>query len=126
MSCGYASSGAALCAAGMILTFSSSTASASTLKTLYYFCSLDQCTDGYGPYSNRLSMDSTGTLYGTTFWGGAHDWGTVFAMKPKSGGYQHKLLYSFCIDASCSDGYGISSGPIMDSAGNLYGTASAG
>ena len=101
-------------------------ASAQNHRVLYSFCAMDQCTDGYGPYSNRLTMDSAGTLYGTTFWGGAHDWGTVFALKPKKGGYTHKLLYSFCIDDSCSDGYGVSAGPILDLAGNLYGTASAG
>lgn len=126
MICGFGSSGAVLCAAGMTLVVCSSTASASSVETLYHFCSVDQCTDGYGPYSNRLARDSNGALYGTTFWGGAHDWGTVFTLKPKKGGYQYKVLYSFCIDDFCSDGYAPSAGPILDGAGNLYGTVSAG
>ena len=41
-------------------------------------------------------IDVNGTLYGTTYAGGTHDDGTVFAFTPNgSGSGSHKLLYSF-------------------------------
>ncbi|MEI9930476.1 MAG: hypothetical protein WDM89_07960 [Rhizomicrobium sp.] len=40
-------------------------ASASTLKTLYSFCSVNGCLDGLQPSSGLIS-DATGNLYGVT------------------------------------------------------------
>jgi uncharacterized repeat protein (TIGR03803 family) len=48
---------------------------------LYSFCSQPGCVDG--SYTGAgLLRDSTGTLYGTTFYGGAHGDGTVFKLVP--------------------------------------------
>jgi uncharacterized repeat protein (TIGR03803 family) len=47
---------------------------------LYSFCSQQNCADGEG--SEASLIDVKGTLYSTTFNGGAHDLGTVFALKP--------------------------------------------
>ncbi len=50
-----------------------------TLTTLYDFCSQSDCTDGANPYEGLLE-DTNGTFYGTTYSGGAADYGTVFSV----------------------------------------------
>jgi uncharacterized repeat protein (TIGR03803 family) len=47
------------------------------LKTLYTFCSQNNCIDGSSPRAG-LIIDGLGNLYGTTFGGGAHGGGAVF------------------------------------------------
>jgi uncharacterized repeat protein (TIGR03803 family) len=95
---------------------------------LYSFCSAANCTDGKQPYA-ALVMDSTGNLYGTTSGGGAHGsntlGGTVFELD--SSGHE-TVLYSFCSTGGvqCTDGGMPLGGLVLDSAGNLYGTASFG
>jgi uncharacterized repeat protein (TIGR03803 family) len=92
---------------------------------LHTFCSQANCTDGYQSYSG-LTRDASGNLYGTTFFGGAHNsdynghgGGTVF--KLDSAG-NHTVLYSFCSQANCTDGFYPYAGVINDASGNLYGT----
>jgi uncharacterized repeat protein (TIGR03803 family) len=51
-----------------------------TLTTLYSFCSEPNCTDGDGP--GGLIQASDGNFYGTTYYGGAYDKGTVFQLSP--------------------------------------------
>jgi uncharacterized repeat protein (TIGR03803 family) len=65
-------------------------------------------------------MDTTGNLYGTAQSGGAKGVGTVFKLSPNG---TETLLYSFCVLAACADGYHPRAGLIMDTKGNLYGTA---
>ena len=82
--------------------------------------------DGLGPCDNSaLVFDSAGNIYGTTNAGGAHDAGTVFEMsRTARGGWIEKVLYSFNSDgADAAYPYG---GLVLDSAGNLYGTANGG
>ena len=50
-------------------------------RVLYSFCSKQYCTDGEQPMANLI--DVKGTLYGTTFDGGGHNWGTVFKLDRK-------------------------------------------
>ena len=76
-------------------------------------------TDGHYPYAGLL-MDTTGNLYGTAQSGGAKGLGTVFKLRPNG---TETLLYSFCVLAACADGYHPRAGLIMDTKGNLYGTA---
>ena len=76
-------------------------------------------TDGHYPYAGLL-MDTTGNLYGTAQSGGAKGLGTVFKRSPNG---TETLLYSFCVLAACADGYHPRAGLIMDTKGNLYGTA---
>ncbi|HTT81847.1 MAG TPA: choice-of-anchor tandem repeat GloVer-containing protein [Rhizomicrobium sp.] len=59
------------------------------------------------------------TLYGTTYSGGAHGDGTVFAIDPDTD--TETVLYTFCSQQSCADGSGPGAGPI-DVKGTLYGT----
>jgi uncharacterized repeat protein (TIGR03803 family) len=63
-----------------------------------------------------LALDSAGNLYGTTTYGGAYSWGTVFKLAPDS---TETVLYSFSHGA---DGQNPSDTPLLDAHGNLYGT----
>jgi uncharacterized repeat protein (TIGR03803 family) len=74
----------------------------------------DNFPKGAVPYG-VLTRDSAGSLYGTTYQGGAAFAGAVF--KLSAGGYQ--VLYSF---KGGADGNGPYAGVALDSAGNLYGT----
>jgi uncharacterized repeat protein (TIGR03803 family) len=81
--------------------------------------------DGVSPYMSGVVSDASGNLFGTTSQGGAHSQGSVFELSPKTGGgYAEKILYSF--NNNGTDGYDPASGVTLDSAGNLYGTTSAG
>ncbi|HEY2444388.1 MAG TPA: PQQ-binding-like beta-propeller repeat protein [Rhizomicrobium sp.] len=90
-------------------------------KVLYSFCSQKSCTDGEYPAAGLI--DVTGTLYGTTFFGGINSSGTVFALDPNTG--TEKLLYTFCSRQLCTDGGNPVASPI-DVNGMLYGTTTSG
>src|SRR5208282_3966707 len=82
-------------------------------------------TDGAAPEAG-LVFDAAGNLYGTTSQGGANGNGTVFelaAPKTKGGSWTESVLYSF---GTGTDGSVPVGGVSFDSAGNLYGTTSAG
>ncbi len=82
-------------------------------------------TDGAVPEAG-LVFDAAGNLYGTTSQGGANGNGTVFelaAPKTKGGSWTESVLYSF---GTGTDGSVPVGGVSFDSAGNLYGTTSAG
>lgn len=77
-----------------------------TETTLYSFRGLDG-SDGDEPQTG-LIMDKAGALYGTTFFGGTANNGTVFKLTPPAGGigaWTESVLYSFCPKLGvCSDG----------------------
>jgi uncharacterized repeat protein (TIGR03803 family) len=75
--------------------------------------------DGQNPYA-RLIQDSAGNLYGTTFYGGASGYGTVFKLDQAG---KLTVLHSF---NDSPDGAHPIAGLILDKAGNLYGTTSDG
>jgi uncharacterized repeat protein (TIGR03803 family) len=77
-------------------------------------------TDGAEP-EGRLVMDKAGNLYGTTYSGGASNAGTVFKVTRKG---KEKVLHSFA--GGAADGANPVAGLTVDSAGNLYGTTTAG
>jgi uncharacterized repeat protein (TIGR03803 family) len=88
-----------------------------TERVLHYFSG----PDGNGPAD--ILLDSAGNIYGTTFWGGEHDLGTVFELTPtQTGGYQHKIVWNF----TGIDGLNPGGQMALDHAGNLYGMASKG
>ncbi len=74
--------------------------------------------DGANPQAG-LIIDQSGNLYGTTSVGGAHGWGAVFELTPKSGGWTESVLYSFTGGA---DGKAAFASLIFDGSGNLYST----
>jgi uncharacterized repeat protein (TIGR03803 family) len=91
---------------------------------LYSFCSQSGCTDGYSPQAS-LVADGAGSLYGTTYYGGVNNHGTVFQLAPTGNGWVETVLYRFCSQTNCADGAGPSS-LIMDGSGSLYGTTAGG
>lgn len=80
--------------------------------------------DGANPLDG-LIMDNAGSFYSTTTSaGGSSNSGTVFTLSlDGSGGYAESTLYDFTGD---SDGELPTGGLIMDSTGNIYGTAGYG
>jgi uncharacterized repeat protein (TIGR03803 family) len=90
-----------------------------TESLLYIFCQLDNCSDGQVPVGS-LIFDQAGNLYGTTWEGGAFEWGTVFKLAPNQDGtWTETVLFNF---SGGPDGKAPSAGLILDPAGNLYGT----
>jgi uncharacterized repeat protein (TIGR03803 family) len=74
--------------------------------------------DGAFPYGG-LIFDKSGNLYGTTYYGGANNVGTVYKLTPGDDSWTETVLYSF---KGAPDGSSPSSALISDAAGNLYGT----
>ena len=100
----------------LVLLIWASLASGATEKILYNFNAYPH---GSQPTANLIA-DASGNLYGTTFIGGAHEFGAVFKLTPNSkGGWTETVLYSF---KGLTDGQNPYGGLIFDSAGNLYGT----
>ena len=66
-------------------------ARAANETVLYSFRRQQNCADGSYPVAGLLNVN--GTLYGTTFNGGAYGWGAVFVLNPKTGA--ERVLYSF-------------------------------
>ena len=88
--------------------------------------------DGAEPLAGLIA-DAKGDLFGTTVGGGAHGQGTVFEIACTSfstvcTSYASTptLLYSFCAQASCTDGAEPFAGLIVDAKGNLFGTTDGG
>ncbi len=81
---------------------------------------------GGGPYDS-LTLDAAGNLYGTTYGDGAYTSGSVFKLTPSGGGWIYTSLHDFCGGGPpCTDGAYPYGGVVLDSSGNLYGTASGG
>jgi uncharacterized repeat protein (TIGR03803 family) len=96
-----------------------------TFSVLHSFNGSGDCPigdPGPGPWA-QLTVDSAGNLYGTTCADGAHQYGNVFELSPSSGGWTYTDLYDFT--GGSDGGYPVSNA-VCDSAGSLYGTASAG
>jgi uncharacterized repeat protein (TIGR03803 family) len=79
--------------------------------------------NGAQPSNGDLAFDSAGNIYGTTSAGGAYNMGVVFELVRGHGKWQEIVLHSF---GAVGDGSVPIAGVIRDSAGNLYGTTSAG
>jgi uncharacterized repeat protein (TIGR03803 family) len=96
-------------------------AGASSYQTLYSFTNGK---DG-GQSSAPLAIATDGKLYGTTYSGGAHSYGTVFSLTPPATGktpWTESVLYSF---TGAADGANPAAGLLLKS-GSLYGTATFG
>jgi uncharacterized repeat protein (TIGR03803 family) len=98
------------------------------LSPIYSFNFHDH--DGNTPYA-RVVFGPDGLLYGTTNVGGAHDFGTVFSLRPPATActaalcpWDETILYSFT--GGADGGYPYYGDLIFDQAGNIYGTTYAG
>lgn len=78
--------------------------------------------DGYAPAAGVLIDSKRAALYGTTS-GGGFTFGTVFQISARK---QETVLYNFCSQQNCVDGFDPVAGLIMDKSGNLYGTTKMG
>jgi uncharacterized repeat protein (TIGR03803 family) len=93
-----------------------------TETVLYSFSA--SSSDGSSPFGG-LVFDSKGDLYGTTLFGGASSQGTAYELSPSTDGtWKESVIYSF--PGGASGGAPYSNHLTVDSAGNLYGTASGG
>jgi uncharacterized repeat protein (TIGR03803 family) len=92
--------------------------SSSTEKVIYSFHNKDGANPGAG-----LTVVN-GSLYGTTVRGGTNSVGAVFGLTQSGGGWSRTFLYSFTyLDSSAEYP---TSGLLLYSDGNLYGTAEGG
>ncbi|HEY6291972.1 MAG TPA: choice-of-anchor tandem repeat GloVer-containing protein [Terriglobia bacterium] len=87
----------------------------------YSFCSQSDCADGEFP--NGLIQATDGNFYGTAYYGGASNHGTVFKITP---GGALTTLHSFCSESRCVDGEYPYVGLIQATNGNFYGTTYSG
>jgi len=78
--------------------------------------------DGRYPHA-ALVQATDGNLYGTTEFGGAGGYGTVFRITPSG---TLTTLYSFCPQTGCMDGENPYAGLVQATNGNLYGTTYGG
>jgi uncharacterized repeat protein (TIGR03803 family) len=81
--------------------------------------------DGQSSYA-ALAMDKAGNLYGTTLYGGAYSFGTVFELSQAGGVWTEKVIYDFKYYNGNHDGAYPDAGVSFDRAGNLYGTTNYG
>ncbi len=82
------------------------------LKVIHRFGKNDPAN---GPFGGVI-MDQSGNLYGVGGW--------AFELSPASGGWEETLIHNF--NCQNGDGCGVLVPPILDSAGNLYGSTDAG
>lgn len=90
------------------------------IKTLYSFAGQPDAGFPYG----GLTFDPAGNLYGTTYYDGANDLGSVYQLHRGTGGaWSERVIYSF---KGGADGSFSISNVVFDANGNLYGTTSEG
>src|SRR5260370_25945530 len=92
---------------------------AQTLTTLVTF----NGSNGANPQFGALVQGRNGILYGTTFYGGAYNQGTVFELTTSG---ELTTIYNFCARKACKDGANPESGLVLGPNGNLYGTTNGG
>jgi uncharacterized repeat protein (TIGR03803 family) len=82
--------------------------------------------DGDYPNAGSLVFDRAGNIYGTTAYGGAYGFGTVYELTKRSNNtWAERVLHSFR-GVGNGDGQYPEAGIIFDSKGNLYGTTNLG
>ena len=88
------------------------------LTTLYSFCSQANCADGSYPEAGVIQA-TDGNFYGTTYSGGAGNFGSVFRITTSG---TLTTLYSFCTTQGCPDGATPQTSLTQGTDGNFYGT----
>jgi uncharacterized repeat protein (TIGR03803 family) len=79
-------------------------------------------TDGALPYGG-LVLDTANNIYGTTYHGGATNYGVVFELSPAhGGGWKETVLHDFEDRPAANPAAGL----VFNAAGNLYGTTMQG
>jgi uncharacterized repeat protein (TIGR03803 family) len=89
-------------------------------SVIYNFCAKSGCADGSSPFAG-LTIDAKGNLYGTTYFGGTLNKGTVFELEATG---KETVLHSF---GGNKDGIYPEGGAMYRNAkGDLFGTTIAG
>ena len=79
--------------------------------------------DGDLPFGTLTVNERTGAIFGTTYWGGTDQDGTVFKLSPHGSSFSESVLHSFKGDA---DGFLPEGTLLLERGGTLYGTAALG
>ena len=74
---------------------------------------------GLDPAFGNLAVDAAGNMYGTTAFGEVYDYGTVYELSRTGNTWTGSLIYYFHSSDVNYPGHNV----VIDSAGNLYGTA---
>ncbi|MDB6149250.1 MAG: 3-carboxymuconate cyclase, partial [Chthoniobacter sp.] len=98
-------------------------ASSGALTTVVDFSGNGPTNKGAAPRA-RLVLDGNGSLWGTTFGGGAANAGTVFAVNANTGAMM--TVVEFTSNGASNRGAGPAAGLTRDGAGLFWGTTSAG
>jgi uncharacterized repeat protein (TIGR03803 family) len=85
---------------------------------LYSFCQQAGCSDGNYPIGTP-TLDGSGRLVGTAPSGIG---GIVYRIPPTGVNSSETILYQFCSQASCADGYLPYGGIAIDASGDLFGS----
>lgn len=80
--------------------------------------------DGYGPGGSNLTLGPSGTLYGTTPFGGSKNEGVAYLLSDASGSWQEQIIHTF--GKVAGDGANPFGTLVKDAAGNLYGVTTYG
>jgi uncharacterized repeat protein (TIGR03803 family) len=102
---------------------------ASTYDTFYSFCA--EAGDPSFPQGLFTPIEDRNglSLYAMSLGGGPSDKGTVFRLRPPTrprGHWSEKIVYSFCSQTDCADGYLPSMGTVLRHDRAFYGTVSHG
>jgi uncharacterized repeat protein (TIGR03803 family) len=96
------------------------------IKILASICEKNPCgLDAPG----RMTPDASGNFFGFTEEGGLYGEGTAFKLyrEPGKTKWKFQTIYNFCSFANCQDGdIPESETPVIDAAGNMYGTTAVG
>lgn len=90
-----------------------------TIDTLHKFTGAPS--DGAASFATLLA-DKSGDLYGTTFYGGTYNGGTLFKLHPTTSGYAETIVHSFGYGQDAA--YPIAG--VIEVNGTLYGTTTGG
>jgi uncharacterized repeat protein (TIGR03803 family) len=88
-------------------------------ETILYSFNGTPAGDGSTPMST-LVADAKGALYGTTYYGGAKDGGTVFKMTPSGNAFTEKAIHSFT-PSSTIDGENPEAAVVVTKGGAVFG-----
>jgi len=100
-------------------------------KTLYSFPGKGQSATNpiyltYAGADTGALYDGTSALYGVAQKDGISSGGAIFALTKSGKKWKESVLYNFCSQSNCTDGFFPNPGLAIDGSGNIYGTTAAG
>jgi len=112
----------ALILACLLLAVAGQADAADKMQVLHKFCRKGTCRQLFDS-GTPLLIDKSGDLFGVTSNDGKSQAGTIFKIHHDGvhKRWQYIVLYRFCSQDNCADGFDPSTGLIEDTAGNLYG-----